>query len=449
MRGARDSGGEAGLAPILALCCLLLTLPLPARADPDAGPPPDAGAPPPAAAAQDTVQHLAGGTDLILLSRPGVTQGSFRFIVRSGGAADPTGRAGLAHVLEHLIFHGSQATGGDALDAAVRRAGGFMNGHTSENATTFELDAPRDALLPLAGKLIEVVSSPALWSAPLKPEMGVVQSESELREGANPFWNLIDATIFPASGPQKTVIGSTASLGAIGLEDAISFYQHEYLTSNITLVFAGDFSIDRVRETVAASLKLPPALPDERVSRPMHRPAEVPANISVKATASALLIGYELDDAGVAACPPVAQVAELRLLPLMTRDLDAAGISAVCTRVRQDPFLFILASGTVDDTTGLMELADKALDKLTKEPISPHERDVVQSRLAQLRLVREREPTQLTEAIADAVTQDGLTAENAVARVEHPPEWTPQGVMDFAKRLFVKERRVAIQVRRN
>ena len=80
------------------------------------------------------------------------------------------------------------------------------------------MDAPSEALLPLARQLIQIVSDPALWRVPLEREKGVVDTEATYHGGANPLWDVIESAVFPQAGRRQAIIGNDNTLLAITLQ---------------------------------------------------------------------------------------------------------------------------------------------------------------------------------------------------------------------------------------
>ncbi|RKH95672.1 insulinase family protein [Corallococcus sp. AB038B] len=118
---------------------------------------------------------LLDGTELLLVPQPA----SLRVVVRSGASHDPPGKEGLAHLVEHLVFHGSQDLAGPELRARVEAAGSMLNAHTMSNATVYMLDAPASAFVPLARDMLRMVTSPMLPGGKrLERELGIIQTES-------------------------------------------------------------------------------------------------------------------------------------------------------------------------------------------------------------------------------------------------------------------------------
>jgi zinc protease len=50
--------------------------------------------------------------------------------------------AGLSHILEHMLFKGTDSRGVGRIEQEVQEAGGYMNAYTSFDRTVFHIDVP-------------------------------------------------------------------------------------------------------------------------------------------------------------------------------------------------------------------------------------------------------------------------------------------------------------------
>src|SRR5438045_3817163 len=89
-------------------------------------------------AMQVTLGSLEDGVQIVQVKPlAGATMASLRVVVRAGGLQDPPGKSGLAHLLEHLIFHGTYDTPEGGLWDAARAAGADVNAYTSSDLTVY------------------------------------------------------------------------------------------------------------------------------------------------------------------------------------------------------------------------------------------------------------------------------------------------------------------------
>lgn len=89
------------------------------------------------------VVELAGGLRATLLHQPQAARAAALAQVSVGSHHEPQRFAGLAHLLEHLLFSGSQRYQGDErLMAWVQRQGGSVNATTLARHSAFSSRSP-------------------------------------------------------------------------------------------------------------------------------------------------------------------------------------------------------------------------------------------------------------------------------------------------------------------
>jgi zinc protease len=168
-------------------------------------------------------------------------------VVDVGGAQDPQGKEGLAHVVEHLGFRSVQDKRYPLTDLLEVAGAGRWNAFTSWDQTVYyevggkqsltELLALEGARLlqPLLGVTKEVFDT----------EMQVVRNELLERDEQGVFTAVstkLNGALFPAGHPYaRSVIGSETSLANLKLEDAEAFVKQYYRPERMTLVISGDF----------------------------------------------------------------------------------------------------------------------------------------------------------------------------------------------------------------
>jgi hypothetical protein len=182
-------------------------------------------APRPAAPRQDlpialTVEQaeLANGLKVVVVPEPSVGEVSVTIRYAVGSADDPEDRAGLAHLVEHLLFE--NVRDGEALfDALERRALAF-NGFTLPDATIYT----ERGMLGQLEELLELETARLVGTCTAIPEAAFVRQReivrNELRERAvdDDVQAALNTALFAA--PRKTATAET--IDAITQDEACS-----------------------------------------------------------------------------------------------------------------------------------------------------------------------------------------------------------------------------------
>jgi zinc protease len=197
-------------------------------------------------------------------------------VVGSGSSADPPGREGLAHLVEHLVYH-AHGAGGRPQSERLTRAGASYNADTSLESTRFYEIAPagaQAALLDLAGERLQRPLA-GVDEADLERERAIVENELNQRNEIGVYGSVMSwmqrALFPPGHAYARPVGGSVASVRRLTLADARSFAATHYRPENATLLVTGETGGRSLLATVAAGL--PEALRARTGAAPRRAPA--------------------------------------------------------------------------------------------------------------------------------------------------------------------------------
>lgn len=389
---------------------------------------------------------LEDGSELVVVPVPGARTTSLRWVVRSGGSMDPHGRAGLAHLVEHLTFHGSYDVTEERLWDSARAEGARLNAHTTHAATTFELDAPSGSFKLLAEQLIKVITSPAWDRADIYRERGVIGTESSYGFGQSGVFSLVDDAVFPAPAQGGALIGTKQSLEEATREDVARFYAANYATTNTTIVMVGAISVAEAKTLLGRAVRLPPALPAERVKPPVETPS-LPMNQKIWAGVTLTTLGYAIDPRDRPYCASIASLLQLRLqMSLKVRTPAASEVTASCVTLRGTPFVLALAYTRSLDTEDLPKALREGFEGLARTRISPRELSLLQARAGAHALKMRADPPGMAEAIARAAIELRVEGRTDLASALRPKVVTPGELPVIAARSFRPEREVMLHL---
>jgi len=175
-------------------------------------------------------------------SAPVVT---FQVTYRVGSRNEVTGTTGATHLLEHLMFKGSERYNdpkGNSIKQYLERVGGLFNASTAFDSTNYFATVSRDALEGYVA--IEADRMRGLWlhEADRQAEMTVVRNEYE-RGKNNPNEVLLEevmAAAYVALPYHHPTIGYKSDIEHVPIEKLRAFYDTFYWPNNATVTLVGD-----------------------------------------------------------------------------------------------------------------------------------------------------------------------------------------------------------------
>ncbi|NPC86789.1 insulinase family protein, partial [Pyxidicoccus fallax] len=350
------------------------------------------------------VEQLPDGSELVLSLRPGADRASLHYVVRTGSQKDPQGKEGLAHLLEHVIFHGSHDVRGEDFRRAVKAAGGEFNGFTSAHSTTYVLQAPSEFFLPLAEQFVRIVTSPVLDPRRMQREVDIIRTERRYFAQGPGFHEHLEDSLFTGVG-SRSIIGNQQTLDSITREDLVRFYTQHYVPANTSIVFTGGVQREQVLALLGRAVLLPPSLPGEYTPTPVSPPL-LPIEQTTRAFISLIAYGYAVAPKDQGTCPRAAALLQLRLLrSLHIEEPMVMGMQVQCMSLRGNTFLMALAFSASLHASTLPDRMQQAFARLATQPATAAEEKLVDLRMKQERARLAEDDPRRGNELAQAVAQ--------------------------------------------
>ena len=217
----------------------------------------------PAASAQDMPQplrsiegiteyQLENGLQVLLLpdvSRPTVTVNLTVFV---GSRHEGYGEAGMAHLLEHMLFRGTPTH--KDIPRALKERGADFNGTTWLDRTNYYETMPASEVnLAFALELeADRMIHSNILGEDLASEMTVVRNEFERGENSpqRVLMQRMMGAAFAWHNYGKSTIGNRADIERVPVENLREFYARFYQPDNAVLIVAGQFDQEKALDMI-------------------------------------------------------------------------------------------------------------------------------------------------------------------------------------------------------
>lgn len=229
------------------------------------------GATPLSHGAEPNEYILSNGMKVLLVEVPKAPVATVQVWYKVGSRNEVMGRAGLSHMLEHMMFKGTARYPKGSFSRIVRKNGGIDNAFTGQDFTAYfeNLAADRVGLaLELEADRMQGLT---LDHSEFQTERDVVKEERRLRSEDDPQGALVEALFAHAflSHPYHwPVIGWFADLDAMSLEDLQRHYDTFYSPNNATLVVVGDIKVESLLPTIKRLFEPIPRGPSPKQALP-------------------------------------------------------------------------------------------------------------------------------------------------------------------------------------
>jgi zinc protease len=177
----------------------------------------------------------------------------FQIWYRVGSRNEVSGRTGLSHLLEHMMFKGTPKFGSKVLSTTVQRYGGTDNAFTSRDYTAYFQILPSDKIWLSLEFESDRMKNLILAPGETLSERSVVMEERRLRYEDDPQNSLYEETVaaaFKVHPYGRPVIGWMPDLDNIGRDDLANHYRKHYSPENAFIVVAGDIDTEEMLKNI-------------------------------------------------------------------------------------------------------------------------------------------------------------------------------------------------------
>ena len=156
--------------------------------------------------------------------------------------------AGLSHILEHMLFKGTDTRPAGEIARQIQDQGGGINAYTSFDRTVYWIDVPSTGAPQALDILADAVLNSTLPEEEYTKEQEVIRREFAMgfddvnRQSSQ----LMLRTVFGESPFRHPVIGYLDVYNKLTREDVLEYYRTRYVPNNLTFVISGDVDGDAI-----------------------------------------------------------------------------------------------------------------------------------------------------------------------------------------------------------
>lgn len=158
--------------------------------------------------------------------------------------------SGISHLVEHMVFKGTQNYDGDALSQEVQAKGGSWNAYTSNDRTVYYIDGPSDSTAFFIDVLLEMGFKPSFPVEEFEKEKDVIRREIDMGNDSSSrqFYQEIAKTIYTKDDRRHPVIGHLELFNKLTHEDMLDYHRSRYTTENAFLCISGNIDKNEILE---------------------------------------------------------------------------------------------------------------------------------------------------------------------------------------------------------
>src|SRR6267378_678600 len=173
------------------------------------------------------VTTLANGLRVAVDPMPEVESASLGIWVACGTRHETAELNGMAHMLEHMAFKGTRTRSARAIAEEIENVGGSLNAYTGREITAYHASVLKEDVALGVEMISDILRNSVFDPDELQRERGVILQE-------------------PGQALGRPVLGTAASVEAIGRDDLFAYLARHYTASNMVLSAAGRVEHDQI-----------------------------------------------------------------------------------------------------------------------------------------------------------------------------------------------------------
>ena len=200
------------------------------------------------------ITALPGGVRVVTERVPAVRSVALGFWIATGSRNETDEQAGLSHLLEHMLFRGTERYRSEEIDQIFDSMGAELNAGTGKESTSVYARVLDQHLERAFDVIAQMVWSPAMES--LAEEREIVLEEIAMYEDdpQDLIFDILGETIFPDHPLGRATLGRAEVVSAATREQLTGFHAARYAPANVVIAAAGSVDHDTIVEWAAQAI---------------------------------------------------------------------------------------------------------------------------------------------------------------------------------------------------
>ncbi len=188
------------------------------------------------------ITTLPNGLRVVTDRMPTVESVSLGVWVRAGTRYEPAQVNGVAHLLEHMVFKGTERRSAREIAEEIEAVGGNINAYTSRETTAYYAKVLKDDAALAIDVLADILQYSVVDDVELGRERSVVLQEIGQAHDTpdDVVFDHFQSTAFPAQPLGQPVLGTSEIVANMPREAIVGFRDTHYRTGRMVVAAAGN-----------------------------------------------------------------------------------------------------------------------------------------------------------------------------------------------------------------
>ena len=198
---------------------------------------------------------LPNGLTVLSEHVPGVRSVAFGAWVRAASIHETPERMGVSHLLEHMVFKGTERRSAKEIAISLEALGGSLDAYTAREHTSYQARVLDEHLEIAADVIGDLIFQPLLRDTDLRLERKVVLEEISMVEDTpdDLVFELHNEAMWGAHPYGFSILGTRETVGGLGVRDLRELHGRAYHPPHLVVAAAGNVDHDRLIEILGTT----------------------------------------------------------------------------------------------------------------------------------------------------------------------------------------------------
>ena len=199
--------------------------------------------------------ELDSGVRVVTEHMDSVRSAALGFWIGTGSVIETPGEAGLSHLVEHMLFRGTEKYASLEIDQLFDSMGAELNAGTGKETTSVYTRVIDEHLPEAFDVMADMVWRPRFAADDLDNERQIVLEEIAMYEDdpQDKVFDVLGEAVFGDHPLGRPIIGTAEVVGGVPADELLAFHHARYVPSNVVIAAAGNVDHDALVALVRAA----------------------------------------------------------------------------------------------------------------------------------------------------------------------------------------------------
>jgi predicted Zn-dependent peptidase len=195
---------------------------------------------------------LPNGLTVLSERMPGVRSVALGAWIRAASIHEPPERMGVSHLLEHMVFKGTETRSAKQIALELEALGGALDAFTSREHTVYQARVLEEHVVIACDVLADLVFRPLLRTADLKLERKVILEEIGMVEDTpdDLVFDLHNEALWGGHPYGYSILGTRDTVARLGISELRELHERAYHPAQMVVTATGSIDHDRLLQSL-------------------------------------------------------------------------------------------------------------------------------------------------------------------------------------------------------